>query len=83
MYVLYFGAMRQNFTYYVYSNFAPYITIYALPYLNEKLMSINSFSNSSQISSTQLAIIMALRSTLLPPYYSQNYAGIIISSLVI
>ena len=79
MCILYFGAMFQDFTYYTYSNFAPYIAVYALSY---KLMSISSFSSSSQISSTQLAIIMALCSMLLPPYYSQNYAGIIISSLV-
>ena len=75
--------MLQDFTYYVYSNFAPYIAMCALSYLNDKLMSISSFSSSSQISSTQLAIIMALCSMLLPLYYSQNYGGIIISSLVV
>ena len=75
--------MLQDLSYYTYSNFAPYIGIYALSYLNDKLMSISSFSSYFQISSTQLAIIMALCSTLLPPYYSQNYAGIIISSLVV
>ena len=75
--------MLQDFTYYTYSNFAPYIAICALSYLNDKLMSISSFSSYSQISSTQLAIIMALCSTLLLPYYSQNYVGIIVSSLAV
>ena len=75
--------MLQDFTYYTYSNFAPYIATYSLSYLNDKLMSISSYSSYSQISSTQLAIIMALCSMLLPPHYSQNYAGIIISSLVV
>ena len=52
-----------------------------LSYLNEKYMSISSYSSSSQISSTRLTIILALCSSLLSPYHAQNCTSIIILSL--
>ena len=84
MYILYFRAKLQDFTYYSYMlKLCSTYSYLCSVVLKWQTYEYQQFYSSSKISSTQLAIMLALCSMLLPPYYSQNYAGIIISSLVV